>query len=314
MVSSLPKTRISYADYGWSVVTGCPPDQFNAKCSANCWASELATRFPATHDIGCNGGGHCPEPIDGCDGCELRPKPFSELILHPDRLEQPLHTRKPGVVFVAAMGDLFHEQVPDEFIDRVLFRVIDSPRFTFLFLTKRTTRMRDYFLPIFNEGRGAHWERIMRGPDHYQSRHGSFLAMRQGNPLPNVWLFASITDQEDADARIPELLATPAAHRGVSYEPALAPVAFRPEWLGPGKVEQVICGGESPRPRIIPTDEGQWLHDVMAQCKRAKIPCYRKQASITILQTLRLKLVKFAPEPGDLAWNVRPKRKEQKDG
>ena len=106
-------------------------------------------------------------------------------------------------------------------------------------------------------------------------------------PLPNAWLGVSIEDQATADERIPLLLQTPAAVRFVSYEPALAPIALRDEWMhlgcrptmdlppGSGKCDWLICGGESgPKARPMHPD---WARSVRDQCQAAGVPFFFKQ-------------------------------------
>jgi protein gp37 len=102
-------------------------------------------------------------------------------------------------------------------------------------------------------------------------------------PLPNVWLGVSITNQADADERIPLLLQTPAAHRWVSAEPLLGPLNFK-GWLieeaykrafGVGKLDWVVVGGESgPGARPMHPD---WARKVRDDCQAAGVPCFFKQ-------------------------------------
>ena len=203
-------------------------------------------------------------------------RPFSQVQLLPQRLEQPLHWRKPRRVFVNSLSDLFHEDVPDEFIAQVWITMAYSPQHTFQILTKRPERMR----AIINPSVGI---------------AGLLQAAGIAWPLPNVWLGVSVEDQKTADERIPLLLQTPAAVRFVSYEPALAPVDFEgwlygycPEHDAPGLacnhnqcksagkgLDWVIVGGESgpgARPFYV-----EWARHTIAQCKAANVACFVKQ-------------------------------------
>ena len=130
-----------------------------------------------------------------------------KIRLLPDRLDQPLRWRKPRRVFVNSMSDLFHEDVPWEFIDRVFGAMLASKSrgHTFQILTKRPERMREYVTKI--------WPRTACGGDF-------------ATQYSHVWLGTSVEDQAAADLRLPPLLQTPAAVRWVSAEPLLGPVDF----------------------------------------------------------------------------------------
>lgn len=174
-------SRIAWTDATWNVVTGCTPA--SAGC-AHCYASTFARR----------GMG------------EWKGRPFSEVHCHEDRLANPLHWKKPRKVFVCSMGDLFHEAVPDEFVERVLSVIQTTPQHDYQLLTKRPDRM----LAFMTRPVGA-WT---------HSAHPLSLSW----PYSNLWLGVSVEDQATADARIPLLLQTPAAVRFVSAEPMLGPV------------------------------------------------------------------------------------------
>jgi protein gp37 len=137
-----------------------------------------------------------------------------DLRLVPDKLTEPLHWKKPRRVFVNSMSDLFHEDVPDEYIDQVVAVMAVTSRHTYQLLTKRAERMAAYF----NGLRLDRVERAARALGHSIQFHGTYLV---DWPLPNVWLGVSVESQEYADARIPHLLKTPAAVRFLSCEPLL---------------------------------------------------------------------------------------------
>jgi len=221
----------------------------------------MARQRPATHDVRscrtCTGGGIVHDDIraDGdvecpdCKGTGKEPVPFSRLVLHPERLEQPLHWTKPRVVFVVSRGDLLHDQVPAEYILRVWDVMERSPQHQFLVLTKRPRRLRDVL-------------------------GGSSGAGLSAPPLPNVWLGVSVTGPDDR-WRIEELCRTPAAYRFVSYEPALADLGDVSQYLGEGKVEWVVVGAESGAKRR--PCERAWWSNVLKSCRAAGIPGYLKQ-------------------------------------
>jgi protein gp37 len=158
-------------------------------------------------------------------------------------MRAPLRRKKPRKIFVNSMSDLFHESVPDEWIDRIFVIAALSPQHIFQILTKRPKRMRDYVgmragdwqvvlpeafapgtLPISKHGVVAHIG--VTTPEH-RSLYG---AAQPCWPLPNVWLGVTAEDQTRADERIPDLLATPAAARFVSCEPMLGAILPK-RWL-----------------------------------------------------------------------------------
>lgn len=140
-------------------------------------------------------------------------------------VDQPLHWRKPRRIFVCAHADLFHENVPDEWIDKVFAVMALCPQHTFQVLTKRPERMRRYLSDV----QAARWmviegeARAMGFDPNAMNAAGSERLANKGF-LPNVWLGVSIEDQPTADTRIPYLMKIPAAVRFVSAEPLLGPV------------------------------------------------------------------------------------------
>jgi protein gp37 len=224
-------------------------------------------------------------------------QPFSKVQLLPGRLDIPLHWRKPRMVFVCSMSDLFHEEVPDEFIERVLATAWVARLHTYLFLTKRAERMRAFFSEsskrIYNIG--------ILGEEIAGRAMPSMIW-----PLPNVWLGVSVENQATVDERIPLLLDTPAAVRFVSAEPLLGPVDLEPymidlrdvtddlldapdgaevdgmervgsQWCRNSGIDWLIVGGES-GPHWRPM-ELAWVESLRAQCEAARVPMFGKQAA-----------------------------------
>jgi protein gp37 len=220
----------------------------------------------------------------------------------------PLRRKKPQTYFVNSMSDLFHEEVPDEVIDRVFAVMALCPQHTFQVLTKRAKRMRSYILGLECDGArrfniaGAAGRMMERGDD----AHDTVAAGPW--PLPNVWVGISAEDQRRADERVPELLATPAAVRFVSAEPLLGPLDLTricyggngvwqrcvnalsvrgtrsaTYWEGDEetpeppdrKLDWIIVGGES-GPDARPTNP-QWFRNLRDQCVGAGVPFFFKQ-------------------------------------
>lgn len=275
-------TAIEWADRVWNPVTGCTKVSQGCK---HCYAEVVANRFF---------GRQYPEvevPSDPSLRCgapsqqwSTRPRVFTDVQTHADRLDAPLRWRKPARVFVNSMSDLFHESVPDEFIERVLSVVHRRPQHTFMVLTKRPERMRAFMTrPI------SQWTY-------------SAMPAALSWPFSNLWLGVSVEDKATADQRIPLLLQTPAAVRWVSFEPLLGPVnldaihtqsqdglehawwsavsgkRFNP-WAD-GDVEAprldwVVVGGESgPKARPCNVD---WIVSILEQCRAAGVPAFVKQ-------------------------------------
>ncbi len=270
------KSGIQWTEATWNPVTGCSKVSQGCK---NCYALRDWPRLSAP-----------------------RPKPnaytgraFTDVMCHPERLDQPLRWTKPRRVFVNSMSDLFHEAVPDEFIQSVFTVMAIAWAHTFQILTKRPDRMQSLL---------SRW----RADDMYTYWHSYSGAPREIDswPLPNVWLGVSVEDQATADERIPLLLQTPAAVRFVSYEPALAGVEFdrimrNDGWVvdslrgvysrhhdegfdhpaaieecgGGPRLDWVIVGGES-GPKARPCVIG-WVRDTVRQCKAASVAVFVKQ-------------------------------------
>lgn len=136
-------------------------------------------------------------------------------------LTKPLRWKRPRMIFANSTSDLFHEDVPDEVVDRIFAVMALAPQHTFQVLTKRAERMRRWvgerrLYQIDGASRAA-----LKRPAPYRVMTGDNW------PLPNVWLGVSAERQQEADERIPHLLATPAAKRWISAEPLLGPIDLR---------------------------------------------------------------------------------------
>lgn len=249
-------TRIPYLDEVWNVTSGCSP--VSPGCT-NCWARRMFGRnlwkCPE-----CGGEGERVTLLgDGvdCPACDGTGTQDFTPTFHADRLEQPLHWRKPRRVGVSFMGDLFHEAFTYSQIGDVLDIIDACPQHTFLTLTKR--------------------------PDVMCERLDWNL---EGKVVPNLWLGVTVCNQAEADRNIPILLATPAAVRWVSLEPMLAYLCdkSRPPRAGDqpaqwsyGDLDLVICGPETgPGARSF---DPKWATDVKARCDAAGIPYFDKRES-----------------------------------
>jgi protein gp37 len=205
-----------------------------------------------------------------------------ELFLDKEMLLSPLRWRRPRMIFVCSMTDLFADFVPDEWIDRMFSIMTRCPQHKFQVLTKRCERMRRY-LSIADDAEAWRVHLSVQldvlGAGYIEQQDWKW-------PLPNLWVGVSSEDQRRADERIPDLLATPAAVRFVSYEPALGPInlhsarcretgscSVRPACLG--GLDWFICGGES-GPRARPMHPS-WVRAARDQCVAANVSFFMKQ-------------------------------------
>lgn len=241
------KSAIQWTDATWNPVTGC--SKVSPGC-AHCYAETVTAKY------------------SGRKGFIAEHRPWTpanaehNVTLWPDRLEQPLHWAKPRMVFVNSMSDLFHEQVPDDFICKV-FDVMRAsmagigvaPGHTFQVLTKRPERMRDICLRLRFSGKdsGRVWLADNIGDLDGYALMGGLPGCR---PLANVWLGVSIENRRFVH-RADVLRETPAAVRFISAEPLLGPlmiyedpVVDAPAWdwsksLDLEDIDWLIVGGES---------------------------------------------------------------------
>ena len=249
------RTAIEWTDMVWNPVTGC--SKVSSGCK-HCYAERWFERF--RHGLVKN------ELRDG-----WRRRKFTDVRIHPERLEQPLHWRKPRRIFVNSMSDLFHEAVPDEFIAKVFGRMRSCGWHTFQVLTKRPERMQN-FLSRCKSWSG--WMTHNGNPPSCYGGDGEIVGGDDRWPTSNVWLGVSVEDAEHL-GRIDELKACAAAKLFVSLEPLIAPVPTLGEYLD--GIDWVICGGESgPKARPMHPD---WARSVRDQCQDAGVPFFMKQMS-----------------------------------
>jgi protein gp37 len=211
----MTRSSIEWTESTWNPVTGC--DKISPGCK-HCYAEAMARRLQAMGQ---------PNYRQGF-----------ELALHPAMLERPLAWRKPQVIFVNSMSDLFHQDVPLPFIQRVFDVMRRADWHTFQVLTKRADRLEKLAPEL---------------------------------PWPaNVWMGVSV-EREDYTFRVDHLRRTPAAVKFLSLEPLLGPLPG----LDLAQIDWVIVGGES-GPRARPMDPS-WASDIRDQCRGARVPFFFKQ-------------------------------------
>ena len=210
----MQRSSIEWTETTWNPVTGCT--EVSPGC-AHCYAKTFAERFRGVP-------GHPYE-----NGFDLQ--------LRPERLDQPLRWKKPRTIFVNSMSDLFHPDVPDDYIFQV-FEVMESAeRHRFQVLTKRSERLAE---------------------------------LAPSLPWPsNVWMGVSVENQRFT-SRVDDLREVPAAVRFLSCEPLLGSRELNLEGI-----HWVIAGGES-GPGARPMHPA-WVRNVRDQCEDASVPFFFKQ-------------------------------------
>ena len=285
-------TKIEWCDKVWNPVRGC--SRVSAGCD-HCYAIGQAHRF--------SGKG---KPYEGLTRMTKRGVDWtSKVMLVHDVLEQPLHWKKPQRIFVNSMSDLFHENVPFEFIQAVylvaaacsrgseLLRLNKNPMHTFIILTKRIERALEFY---------AEW------------KFPNGRTLQESTALSNVWIGPSIENQKSADERIPAILKMKAAARLLSVEPILDDICFH-RWLtrrSDGKwmcceccwkdgcenkqhryrKECLICGGSGVRTAginwvIVGGEsgskarpmEGDWARSIRDECHHVGVKFFMKRMS-----------------------------------
>ncbi len=211
----MAESRIEWTDVTWNPTTGCT--KISAGCK-HCYAETMAHRLKAM-------------------GLQKYEEGFS-LAVHESELDTPLRWKKPRAVFVNSMSDLFHRDVPDEFISRVFEVMVRFPKHHFQVLTKRAGRLE-----------------------------------RLGRKLPwatNVWMGVSVEDSRQLQ-RVDSLRSTGAAVKFLSLEPLIGPLPG----LDLSGISWVIAGGES-GPKARPMDPS-WVLEIRDLCRKAKVPFFFKQ-------------------------------------
>ncbi len=212
----MKKTKIEWTEETWNPTTGCT--KVSAGCKF-CYAETMANRLQAMGAPGYANG--------------------FKFSLMPGRLEQPLKKKKPTKYFVNSMSDLFHEKMPEEFLDKIFDVIEKTPRHIYQILTKRDKRMVDYF---------------------------------KNKSIPkNVWLGVTSENRKDGLPRIDNLRKINAAVKFLSIEPLLEDLGK----INLKGIDWVIVGGESGH-KARPMKE-EWAVNVKNQCKKANVPFFFKQ-------------------------------------
>lgn len=208
-------SQIEWTEMTWNPVTGC--NKVSQGCKF-CYAERMAKRLQAM-------------------GLERYKNGFA-VTLHEDLIDKPIEWVKPKIVFVNSMSDLFHEDVPLSFIQRVFETMTNCPQHTFQILTKRSSRL---------------------------------LTLSEYLPWPNnVWMGVSVEDKNVLH-RVHDLVQVPASIRFLSCEPLIGPLDSLPL----SKIHWVIVGGES-GPGARPM-KMEWVESILQQCTKHDVAFFFKQ-------------------------------------
>ena len=210
------QSKIEWTEQTWNPATGCT--KISPGCKY-CYAETMAKRLQAIGTAGYENG--------------------FKLSLMPERLSQPLNRKKPTLYFVNSMSDLFHEDIPEDYLDQIFTIIQQTPYHTYQILTKRAVRMREYFTT-----------RLVPN---------------------NVWLGVTVEDKEYGIPRIDELRQIPAKVRFLSIEPLLEDL----ETVNLTDIHWVIVGGESGH-KARPMDK-EWVINIKQQCEAEGIAFFFKQ-------------------------------------
>lgn len=320
----------------------------------------MSTKIEWTHRLGTKGETWNPGPIGcdhcspGCDHCYAARRVCrhlskswrdddgqwlaangrwtGKLQFYPKRLCNPLHWRDPRTVFVVSMGDLFHDDVPFEYIAAVFGVMAACPQHTFQVLTKRPARMRAWF-----EWSKDYFDGMNTIEGYFDNETKALMNRRwierdlahQEMPLGNLWLMTTVENQ-DHTSRIDDLLRCPAVVHGVSVEPMLGSIDFEhignalfdrraairrmmngpaalnrdqaEDYVAHPQLDWVICGGETgPGARPMHPD---WARSLRDQCVAAGVPFFFKQWGEWAVDEMRVCSQKFPQHAGKLLGKI----------
>lgn len=246
------KSKIEWTEITWNPVTGCTKISEGCKF---CYAAAIAAR-------------------------RWEGRKFSDIRCHPDRLEVPLKTRRPTFIFVNSMSDLYHSDVPDDFLNRVFDVMEKADQHVYQILTKH--------------GASQRGQRLVE-----------FWAKRYPTDAPaHIWQGVSVENQEQLLFRVPLLKQISAPLKWISFEPLLEEVDFFPMG-GDGKIKWGVIGGESGYANRVREFHLEWAEKLIAQLRQFDVAPFMKQVGKNAWykgQKIRI----LAPMGGDMAEWLSP--------
>ncbi len=288
----MSKTKIAWTEEVWNPVVGCTKVSEGCKF---CYAEKMAKRL-ACMGAAQKKGKFSDTPLwkkySGLVRWDEKGGWNGEVFCDESALEIPLHWKKPRKVFVCSMSDLFHKDVPFEFIDKVMAVIALCPQHTFQILTKRPERMAEYFDQAYHteygtEHIGEAIEAITDEPD----------PLNWSVPFPNLWLGTSCENQKTYEERWMIVKDIPAAKLFISFEPLLSKIDMMLpllKSLGQRKPDWVIIGCESKGGYIgrlgeftFSEDWHQAAKDIVRQCDEVADIVFRNRLWAHKLRRIR---------------------------
>ena len=229
------QSTIEWTEATWNPVVGCR--KVSAGC-ANCYAERMSKRLAAMATADLEAGRNPGRKASYLHVINNRGRWNGDVFLNDTAVDAPRQWRVSRVIFVNSMSDLFHEDVPLDFIHRVFTTMNDCPQHTFQVLTKRPERARELSSKL-------PW-------------------------TPNIWMGTSVENAK-VTYRVKELRGTAAKVKFLSVEPLIGPIPRVPI----AGIDWVIVGGES-GPRARPMDPS-WVRQIRDRCKARGVPFFFKQ-------------------------------------
>jgi len=241
-------SKIEWTEKTWNPITGC--NKVSAGC-ANCYAEANAKRFWGK-------------------------RAFTDIMLHEDRLTDPLRRKKPTMYFVNSMSDIFHEHVSTEYLAKIFAVMWLCDQHTFQVLTKREYRMQNILNSKSFLEEKYRWCNIYHHEYIKPICEDIHFYEETSEFRDNIWLGVSIEKHSLVHRRVPALQKTPAEVKFLSIEPLLEETFLFP--LDGPAIHWVIIGCES-GPQRRPC-KIEWIETIVAQCKDANVPVFVKQISV----------------------------------
>lgn len=248
-------TKIEWTDATWNPITGC---ELKSPGCIHCYAAQLACTRLRNH----------PSRVGLAERASNGNYVFTgEVRFNEQWLEQPLQWTRPRMIFVVAHGDLFFENVPDAWIDRVFAVMALAPWHTYQLLTKRADRMAEYMAQLYGGRMYEITEKFARSSSDAELMMNSF-----SHSMTQCWMGVSAERQREFDERVPHLLSIDAVVKWISAEPLLGAIDMSQAL---DRLSWVVAGGESgskARPM-----HPNWARSIRDQCMAANVPFHFKQ-------------------------------------
>ncbi len=272
----MSSSDIQWTNRTWNPLTGC--DKYSAGCGS-CYALRMSWRLM-----------HIPSMAEKYAGTVYKTKGgklnwTGKINMHYPSLDLPLREKKPAMWFINSMSDLFHKDVPIQFIAEVFAICYLCPHHTFQILTKRSERLhvlnsKEFLIELHHAINRLHDKHIKP----LEQELYFFDEIKAEYPLKNVWLGVSVEDQDNV-FRIKDLQETTAHVRFISAEPLLSKVDLDGKLSA---IHQVICGGESGG-KGVTTCELSWIEGIVSSCKQQQVPVFVKQMGTKLAKAMGMK-------------------------